>query len=112
MSNAPPKQKTTARRSRMRFEVLNRFIDEGISKYGLTPHEAMTWVILYRDTQPNGQARTAVVDIASRAGISRRTVIRSLARLKNLKLLHEVRHGGLNRGPSSYVVTPVPMAPD
>jgi hypothetical protein len=105
----PTARRTTKRRSRLRFEILNAFIDQGIVTAGLTAHEALVWMVLYRDTRPNGFARTSVDEIARRAGIGRRTVLRAVARLKQLKMLRVVKQGGLNRGASSYAVFPVPM---
>lgn len=109
MSDAPRGRKTTKRQSRLRFETLNLFIDEGIGKAGLTAHEALTWMVLYRDTRPNGFATTSVDEIARRTGIGRRTAVRALARLRRLKMLRVARRGGLNRGASSYAVFPIPM---
>jgi hypothetical protein len=90
--------------------MLNLFVDEGIGKAGLTAHEALTWLVLYRDTRPNGFATTPVDEIARRAGIGRRTVLRALERLERLGMLRIARRGGPNRGPSSYAVFPIPMA--
>ncbi len=109
MSGATARRKTSKRRSRLRFETLNLFIDEGIGQAGLTAHEALTWMVLYRDTRPNGFATTSVDEIARRAGIGRRTVLRALKRLGRLKMLRIARRGGLNRGASSYAIFPVPM---
>src|SRR5262245_52598108 len=98
---------TTRRRSGLRFQILNAFVDEGMAS--LTPHESAVWLVLYRDTKPDGTARTSVDDIARRAGIARRTVVNAIARLQQLKMLRVVKKGGLNRGPSSYIVFPIPM---
>ena len=106
---ATGRRKTTKRASALRFEVLNAFVDGGMA--GLTPHEAAVWLVLYRDTKPDGIARTAVDDIARRAGIGRRTVLRALKRLEALRMLQVTRRGGLNRGASAYRVFPFP-APD
>jgi hypothetical protein len=110
-SNGTPTtaRRATKRRSRLRFEILNAFVDEGMSK--LTPHESVVWFVLFRDTKPDGLARTAVDDIARRAGIGRRTVLRALGRLERLRMIKVVRRGGLSRGASSYRVFPFP-APD
>jgi hypothetical protein len=102
-------RRTTRRRSRLRFEVLNGFVDEGMAK--LTPHESVVWLVLFRDTKPDGLARTSVDDIARRAGIGRRTALRALKNLERLRMVKVVQRGGLNRGASSYRVLPFP-APD
>ncbi len=97
--------RTHARRSRKhsgRFAVLNGFVD-GIM--GTLPRAAaLTWVCLYRDTKPDGLARTAVTDLARRVGGDRRTVLRALRLLDDRGLLEVVRRGGLGRGVSSYRV--------
>ncbi|HEY2159263.1 MAG TPA: hypothetical protein VGH33_26795 [Isosphaeraceae bacterium] len=103
--STPPRK----RRSRLRFEALNAFVDEGMRR--LAAHESAVWLILFRDTKPSGLARTSVDDMARRGGIGRRTVRRSLKRLEELRMLKVASRGGLNRGPSAYRIFPFP-APD
>src|SRR5262249_51831425 len=101
--------RTSRRDSRFRFEILNKFVDEGMQTR--TPHETAVWLVLFRDTKPNGIARSSVNDIARRAGIGRRTLIRALKRLAAGGMLRVVQRGSLNRGASSYHVFlfPVPV---
>jgi hypothetical protein len=85
-----------------RFGVLNGFVD-GVM--GSLPRAALaTWVCLWRDTKPDGLARTAVADLARRVGGDRRTVLRALRLLTDRGLLEIVRRGGLGRGVSAYRV--------
>jgi len=95
--------RTHARRPRRhsgRFAVLNGFVD-GIM--GTLPRAAaLVWVCLWRDTKPDGLARTAVTDLARRVGGDRRTVLRALRLLADRGLLDVVRRGGLGRGVSAY----------
>jgi hypothetical protein len=97
--------RTHARRSQKhsgRFAVLNGFVD-GVM--GTLPRAAaLTWVCLWRDTKPDGLARTAVVDLARRVGGDRSTVIRALRLLVDRGRLDVVRRGGLGRGVSTYRV--------
>ena len=97
--------RTHARRSRKhsgRFAVLNGFVD---ARMGTLPRAAaLVWVCLWRDTKPDGLARTAVTDLARRVGGDRRTVLRALRLLTDRGLLDVVRRGGLGRGPSAYRV--------
>lgn len=97
--------KTHARRRQRhygRFAVLNGFVD---TVMGTLPRAAvLTWVCLYRDTKPDGLARTAVTDLARRVGGDRSTVIRALRLLVERGRLEVVRRGGLGRGPSVYRV--------
>jgi len=101
--------RTHARRSRKhsgRFAVLNGFVD-GIM--GTLPRAAaLVWVCLWRDTKPDGLARTAVTDLARRIGSDRRSVLRALRLLDDRGLLEVVRRGGLGRGVSTYRVTVSP----
>lgn len=97
--------RTHARRSLRhmgRFTVLNGFVD---SVMGTLPRSAaLTWVCLWRDTKPDGLARTAVTDLARRIGSDRRSVLRALRLLGDRGLLEVVRRGGLGRGLSTYRV--------
>src|SRR4051794_15082013 len=95
----PAGRKTSERDSRLRFEVLNAFVDIGMAD--LSRAELAVWFILYRDTRRDGTATTAAGDLARRAGIDRRSVIRALKRLRDRRMLQVLRRGGLNRVPSS-----------
>ena len=82
--------------------MLNGFVDGGM---GTLPRAAaLTWVCLWRDTKPDGLARTAVTDLARRIGGERRSVLRALRLLVDRGLLEVVRRGGLGRGVSAYRV--------
>lgn len=98
--------RTGKRRSSLRFQVLNAFIDEGMR--ALKPADAVVWMVLYRDTKADGTARTAADDITRRTGLSRSTVLRSLKALERARMVRVIRRGGLNRGPSSYRIFPFP----
>ncbi len=87
-----------------RFKVLNTFIDFTLAE--LSRAEIAVWFILYRDTK-DGTARTAMSDLARRAGCERRTAFRAVRRLEQLGLLKIVHRGGLGQGPSRYRVRPL-----
>ena len=65
-----------------RFGVLNTFVDFSLAN--LHRAEIATWLVLYRDTR-EGTARTAMADIARRAGCSSRQVVRAVQRLEDIK---------------------------
>lgn len=92
-----------------RFGVLNAFLD--MTAGTLTRAELLTWMILYRDTKPNGTARTAQSDIARRAGTDSRTIRRALQRLSALGLVRIVWQGGFRKGASAYAVLPLASEP-
>ncbi len=104
---------TTARRtpskraSRLRFELLNAFVDSGIAD--LSRAELAVWLILYRDTKRDGTARASLDDLARRGGMNRQTASRAVGRLVRRTMLQIVRRGGLNSGPSVYRIFPYPM---
>ena len=91
-----------------RFAVLNTFVDAGM--VGLSKVEALTWLVLYRDTR-NGTACTSEEGIAARIGCSKRAVAKAVGRLRGRGLLVQVFKGGINRGPSRYRVVPTPKPP-
>lgn len=95
-----------ARRKGDRFAVLNAFVDCTLA--GLTRNEIAVWLVLYRDTKPDGTARTSQADLARRAGTSDRTVRRALDGLGRWGLLKVKYRGGIGRGASVYRVRPLP----
>src|SRR5262249_6577276 len=101
-----PKRKAA---TRGRFQGINAFID--FTMAGLTPAERSVWLILWRDTKPNGLAATSQADLARRAGVSERAVRFALNELRGKGLIAVVRRGSLRRGPSSYRVVPLCRGP-
>ena len=97
------KPKRTAATSN-RFGELNAFVD--CSMAGLSRAEALTWLVLWRDTK-NGTARTSAADIARRIGASRKAVTNALPVLRKRGLLRLVHQGGLTGGVSVYHVEPL-----
>ena len=97
-SNPPARRKTTKRASRLRFELLNAFVDSGMAE--LSRGELAVWLTLYRDTKRDGTARASLSDIARRGGMDRQTASRAVGRLARRKMLQVLRRGGLNQGPS------------
>lgn len=102
------KGKTSHRKTADRFAVLNAFVDAGM--VGLSKVEALTWLVLYRDTR-DGTACTSAEDIARRIGCSKRAVSKAVGRLRCRGLLVQVFKGGINRGPSRYRVIPILKPP-
>jgi DNA-binding IclR family transcriptional regulator len=62
------------------------------------------------DTHRGRAARTAQADIARRAGLKPRMVRYALASLEAKGMVHVVRRGRLNAGPSIYRVHPIGAA--
>jgi len=100
----PKRTKQTAER----FGVINAFVDFTLGS--LRRSEMAVWLVLWRDTK-DGTARTSQADIARRAGIGRRTVVRIVDRLQTRGLLRRVHRGGLNRGMNVYRVLPLERPP-
>ena len=99
------KPKRSRKSAKSRFGVLNTFVDVTLRELDRTA--GLVWLVLYRDTKPDGLARTAQADIARRVGLSVRTIHAALKRLEACGLLTVVYRGGLNRGPSIYRVRAV-----
>ncbi len=83
-----------------RFASINTFVD--ITMRGLSGRASLAWVVLWRDTKPNGIARTGITDLARRMGCSTATAKRALAELRTRKLIEVADRGRLGGGPSSY----------
>jgi hypothetical protein len=102
--SATSKAEAKARAGR-RFAAVNGFVDATMRT--LSRSEINIWLLLWRDTKPEGLARTAQTDLASRAGMTTRTVERAIKGLQHRGLLTVVHRGGLRKGPSSYRVHPL-----
>ena len=102
---AGPKPKRKPGRDGGRFGVLNRFVD--VTLRGIGPTAAAVWLVLFRDTKPDGLARTSQADLARRVGRSVRTVYAALRKLESTGLLIVVRRGRLNTGATVYRVRPL-----
>jgi hypothetical protein len=101
----PPVEGKEKGKTANRFRVINNFADFTLA--GLDRAEMAVWLILWRDTRPDGLARTAQTDLARRAGCSTRSVRRALKSLQKAGLLLLAHQGGLNRGLSVYRVKPL-----
>jgi len=97
-----PKGKRT---SAGRFQCINAFIDATMGT--LKPAARAAWLILWRDTKPNGLAKTSQASIARRAGVSDRAIRAALRQLEQRGLVIVVHRGSLRRGPSIYRVHPL-----
>ncbi len=97
-----PSKSPDAKDSRQssRFASINTFVD--ITMRGLSGRASLAWVVLWRDTKPNGIARTGITDLARRMGCSTATAKRALAELRTRKLIEVADRGRLGGGPSSY----------
>jgi hypothetical protein len=101
------KEKAVGRSAaRGRFAAINAFLD--VTARDLELSQIVVWILLWRDTKPDGLARTATADIARRTGASKRTVLRAVKTLAKAGLLAVVRVGNLRVGPSVYRVRPTP----
>jgi hypothetical protein len=93
------------RSSRGRFECINAFLD--VTMANLDRAELAVWLLLWRDTKPDGLVRTSQADLARRAGCNPRTVRRALAALQKAGLLAIVTQGGVPHRVSVYRVQPL-----
>jgi hypothetical protein len=103
--HAAPAKGKPARPRGDRFATLNAFVD--FTMQGLSRAESLVWLILFRDTKPDGIAQTSQADLARRAGVDVRTVKRAVTRLSRQGLLTVVFRGSLRRGPSAYRIHPL-----
>lgn len=110
-SEARPPKTAFGRKSKrtlQRFREINTFCDETLRE--LQRAELAVWLLLWRDTRPDGRARVGQADLARRAGCNERTVRRAIAALEALGLVKTVYQGGWPKRMSVYRVTAVPGA--
>jgi hypothetical protein len=100
------KTHTAKGKSSSRFAVLNAFVDFGM--VDLDHPSRSVWLVLFRDTKPEGLARTAQTDIARRIGMSVSTVKRAIRKLETLGMLTVKYQGGFGGRLSVYRVHPIP----
>jgi DNA-binding transcriptional ArsR family regulator len=107
-----PKGRSTGRKVGDRFAVANAFADYGARLVDTTAQSC--WWIVWRETKPDGLARVSFNRIAECIGKGRRTVIRTMKRLKRAGLITVVRQGGMREGASTYRAhgTPAGVTPD
>lgn len=94
---APPTTSTKPKGDR--YAALNGFVDVALRDAGGA--EAKVWLVLYRDVR-GGVARTGMGDIARRAGLSRRGVVKALNALKVRGLVERTSKGTVGGLPNSY----------
>lgn len=98
--NPKPKRQTADR-----FRVLNAFVDFTAAE--LRRSELLVWLMLYRETKPDGIATAPQRMIAARCGVDRKTVERAIVSLTKRGLLRVVHPGGYRRGTARYKVLPM-----
>jgi hypothetical protein len=91
-------------RSTYFFETFNPFVDLGVRH--LSRSEIVVYLILLRDTKPDGTTRTSYGDLATRGGMSRMSAIRAVRSLIGKGAVEVVRRGGSGIGSTTYCVVP------
>jgi hypothetical protein len=85
------------------FQNLAGFVDDGVRM--LTRSELATYLILLRDTRPDGTARAGLDDLAKRGGMSRWAASRAVRSLVAKNVLTIVRRGVPGK-PTLYTIFP------
>jgi DNA-binding MarR family transcriptional regulator len=86
-----PKSITKQRYYRLWFQNLAAFVDQGIRT--LPRSELAIYLILLRDTRPDGTARAGLSDLARRGGMSHSAASRAVRSLVAKNVLTVVRRG-------------------
>jgi hypothetical protein len=85
------------------FKTLSEFVDNGVRS--LNRSELAVFLILLRDTKPDGTARTALTDFMTRGGVSKRSASRAVQSLIRRGVVRVVRHGVPGK-PAVYTIFP------
>lgn len=100
-ASKPQSAQAKRRRNPERWATFNTFVD--VTAKELTPAELLCWLVLYRDIR-NGVARTGMTDIARRAGLTRRGVVKAIGGLKEKRLVEVVTRGSKDGSTNVYRV--------
>lgn len=100
-ASKPQATQAKRRRNPERWATFNGFVD--VTAKELTPAELLCWLVLYRDVR-NGVARTGMTDIARRAGLTRRGVVKAIGGLKEKRLVEVVTRGSKDGSTNVYRV--------
>lgn len=82
-----------------RWAMLNTFVDAMLRDAGSA--ESRVWLVLYRDARGT-VARVGMTDIARRAGLSRRAVVKAVGDLKARGLVEVAERGTIDGRPNTY----------
>ena len=104
-ASAPPAEEPPKRKAGSRWQTLNSYAD--FTLRSLNRAEGFVWLVLFRETKPDGIATASVDWLAEQIGAHRSTVLRAIKGLAKAGLLTVVRRGSLRRGPSKYRVIPL-----
>lgn len=85
-----------------RWAKLNATVDVRLRDLG--DAELRAWLVLFRDER-GGVARAGMGDIARRAGLSRRAVVKAIGRLKDRGLVEITARGTVGGLPNTYRLT-------
>jgi hypothetical protein len=98
------RKRAAARPSRPpgRWQTLNTVVDGTMRD--LSEAELRVWLILFREVR-DGLARAGMTDIARRAGMSRRGVVKAVKGLKKRGMLEVATRGTVNGSPNTYRVS-------
>jgi hypothetical protein len=92
-----------------RFAPLNDLVDHVLRHVdGIA--EVKTWMVLFREVK-NGVAKAGMTDIATRAGLTRRGVVKAIARLKARGLILVVSKGTVGGATNTYRLLVPPREP-
>jgi hypothetical protein len=102
-----PKSRSVSKQRyyRLWFQNLAGFVDHGVRT--LSRSELVTYLILLRDTQPDGTARAGLNDLAERGGMSRWSASRAVRSLIAKDALTTVRRGRAGKA-TLYTIFPPP----
>lgn len=98
-----PRPATAPARSKGdRWATFNAFVDGHLG--AATSAEVRVWMVIYREVRPGGLAHVGMSDIARRAGLTRRGVVKAINGLKRRGMVELVTRGSVNGSPNAYRV--------
>jgi hypothetical protein len=93
-------------KSKLRFEAINEFVDRTAYRADLSLAAFSVWVIFWRNVRDD-QTDIGVDVVLKSVKISRSTAMRAIRELTDKGLLLTARKGGIGRGTSVRILSPV-----
>lgn len=100
---------TPKRRSNLRFEAINLFFDRGAAEAKLSLIAVAVWPPMWRHARPDGRVSVSGERLERSTGLSESSIKRAIAELREKRMLKLVTRGGIGRGASVYLMSPIPM---
>ncbi len=95
---------------KLRFKTINVFYDQGVAEAKLSLIAVAVFPAMWRHASPDGRVSVSGARLAAATGLSEISVKRAIAELREKRMLKLVKRGGIGRGASVHLMSPLPVS--